>query len=374
MSLFLAVLLFVKQKKTLSDTILGVWLLFISIHLLSYYLHYLGYCNKYPHLLGVTHPFPLLYAPFLYLYIHFSLQSEQCFKLKHLLHFAPFVLVYLYLFPFYFGYTAEEKLIFDSQDFDSAYQFFFTISFLMFIASWAIYSIISYRKLRNYQQLINANFAYEEGISLRWLQFFIIGIGIVFGTGIIVSVLRYQFYFNFGFNTDLVFFTLIVLLVASIGFEGIRQQGIFTGKMILQSDIVRNKSSEYKKSGLKPSEIQAFHERLLLTMAQEKPYLEPKLTLSQLAEKLEISPNNLSQIINQCEGKNFYDFVNSYRISEFINRANDQTNKNLNILGIALDSGFNSKSSFNEVFKKQMGKTPSNYLKLQKNNDLTKAK
>ena len=100
-------------------------------------------------------------------------------------------------------------------------------------------------------------------------------------------------------------------------------------------------------------------------MSDNKPYLEPKLTLSQLAELLGTSPNNLSQVINQCEGKNFYDFVNSYRISEFINRASSQTSKNLNILGIALDSGFNSKSSFNEVFKKQTGKTPSIYLKLQ---------
>ena len=235
----------------------------------------------------------------------------------------------------------------------------------MFIISWVIYSIISYRKLRKYQQLINANFAYEEGISLRWLQFFIIGIGIVFGTGTFVSILQYQLNFNFGFNTDLIFFTLIVLLVASIGFEGIGQQGIFTGKTILQNDIVRTKSAEYKKSGLKTSEIQFLHEQLLSIMSDNKPYLEPKLTLSQLAELLGTSPNNLSQVINQCEGKNFYDFVNSYRISEFINRASSQTSKNLNILGIALDSGFNSKSSFNEVFKKQTGKTPSIYLKLQ---------
>ncbi|MDO4228670.1 MAG: helix-turn-helix domain-containing protein [Capnocytophaga sp.] len=364
-SLFLAVLLFVKQKKTLPDTILGVWLLFIGIHLLSYYLHYLGYYNKYPHLLGVTHPFPLLYAPFLYLYIYFSLQSKQHFKLKHLLHFAPFILTYLYLLPFYFGYTAQEKLIFDTQDFNSVYRLFFSISFLMFIISWVVYSIISYRKLCNYQQLINANFAYEENISLRWLQFFIIGIGVVFGSGIIVSVLRYQFNFDFGFNTDFIFFILIVLLVASIGFEGIRQQGIFTGETTKMGDIVRTKSFKYKKSGLKSNEMQTLHEQLLSIMTQEKPYLEPKLTLSQLAERLGISSNNLSQVINQYEGKNFYDFVNSYRVSEFISRACNQANKNLNILGIALDSGFNSKSSFNEVFKKQTGKTPSNYLKLQ---------
>jgi len=79
---------------------------------------------------------------------------------------------------------------------------------------------------------------------------------------------------------------------------------------------------------------------------------------------MEISPNQLSQIINQEAKVNFHDFVNNYRVEEFINRAT--TNKKYSLLALALDSGFNSKSSFNTIFKKQKGVTPSQYLSNQK--------
>ena len=102
-------------------------------------------------------------------------------------------------------------------------------------------------------------------------------------------------------------------------------------------------------------------------MANEKPYLDPKLSLAGLAQLLEISPNQLSQIINQEAQVNFHDFVNNYRIEEFIERAS--INKNFSLLALALDSGFNSKSSFNTIFKKQKGLAPSQYLSKQVQKD-----
>lgn len=95
-------------------------------------------------------------------------------------------------------------------------------------------------------------------------------------------------------------------------------------------------------------------------METEKPYTNPKLTLSDLAASLNISVNHLSQIINQNEKMNFHDFVNKYRVEEFIKNAS--ANRNFSILAHALDAGFNSKSSFNNVFKKHKGITPSNYM------------
>jgi AraC-like DNA-binding protein len=95
-------------------------------------------------------------------------------------------------------------------------------------------------------------------------------------------------------------------------------------------------------------------------MKKEKPYLNPKLTLTELAESLTVSSNHLSQIINQYEQVNFHDFVNKYRVEEFI--QNVQNNKSYSLLAHALDSGFNSKSTFNGVFKKFKSVTPSQYI------------
>ena len=122
------------------------------------------------------------------------------------------------------------------------------------------------------------------------------------------------------------------------------------------------KMPEYRKSGLKPEEAKNLHQQLLTLMATEKPYLEPKLSLAQLADSLGVLPNHLSQIINQYEGKNFYDFVNNYRVNEFIALAKKDTDKNFNLLGLAFEAGFNSKSSFNQVFKKIKGQTPSQFV------------
>ena len=95
-------------------------------------------------------------------------------------------------------------------------------------------------------------------------------------------------------------------------------------------------------------------------MTKEKPYLNPKLTLAELAQSLSIPTNHLSQIINQYEQINFHDFVNSYRVEEFI--QNVQNDKGFSLLGHAFDSGFNSKSTFNAAFKKCKSVTPSQYI------------
>ncbi len=364
LSLFLAALLFVKKNKTMADNILGIWMVVIGIELASYYIYFLGYWDKYPHLVGITSPFPLLFGPLLYLYVDFSLRKKQYFRPKDWLHFIPFVITYLAMTPFLFGYSAEQKRLADSLDFNSEFKSFFIFGFTMFFITAVVYPIFAYRKITNYQKYISDNFAYKESISLKWLKILIWGAAAVFLSVIAIFLLQEGLKIDFGFKGDIIPDILVVIFVAVLGFFGIRQQGIFTDVVVSQKemdDSMQEKES-YKRSGLKSSDAEILHQRLLDLMDNEKPYLEPKLSLSQLAEKLTITPNNLSQIINQCDEKNFYDFVNGYRVQEFISLATSPQNKNMNLLGIALDAGFNSKSSFNQVFKKTTGKTPREYL------------
>lgn len=133
LSLFLSALLFAKRNKTLSDNVLAIWMIVIAVHLLSYYLKHLGYWKIHPHLVGVTHPFPLLHGPFLFLYVVFSLRSDQHLRWKDLAHFLPFLVTYIGMMPFLFGYSAEQKLLTDTQDFDSEYQIFFIVSLFTFL-------------------------------------------------------------------------------------------------------------------------------------------------------------------------------------------------------------------------------------------------
>ena len=98
-------------------------------------------------------------------------------------------------------------------------------------------------------------------------------------------------------------------------------------------------------------------------MEQNLFFLNPELTLNTLSESLDIHPNILSRIINEGTGKNFSDFVNEYRVHTVIERIANPSYKNITLLGIAHESGFNSKTSFYRTFKKFTNKTPSEYLK-----------
>ena len=98
-------------------------------------------------------------------------------------------------------------------------------------------------------------------------------------------------------------------------------------------------------------------------METKKPYLQGDLVLPQLAQQLGISANYLSQVINEQLKVNFYDFINGYRVEDAKRLMKNAGQKNINILKIAFDSGFNSKSAFYTAFKKVTSMTPTQYRK-----------
>jgi AraC-like DNA-binding protein len=361
MSFFIALLLFTKRNKALTDRILAIWVVLIGLHLLSYYLYHLGFWEKYPHMVGITAPFPLIHGPMLYLYTLYSLRSDTKLRPVDYWHFAPFILGYLSMFEFYFLYSAEDKRMVDHGEVDD---FGLTMSVMLigFIVSGLAYSFLAFRLTWKHKHRIDDNFSYDEGINLDWLRYCIYGIGIIFLTATVVIILREGLGMQFSFNADFIFYTLIILFIFYIGYFGIRHQDMFAHNVDIE--VVRNSSSlqeKYKKSGLREEALQIGHSQLLNLMTAEKPFLDPKLTLGGLANKLEISPNQLSQIINQQEAINFHDFVNRFRVDEFVERASK--NDSFSLLAHALDAGFNSKSSFNSIFKKHKGMTPSQFLK-----------
>lgn len=365
LSFFLQFLLLLKPEKTTRDKILAFWMFIFGIHLFSYFIHSRGYWNTYPVLSGIHHPLPLLHGPLLYLYVLFSLQADRDFTWKDLVHFVPVMGFYLYMVPFFFFYTEQQKVMINNGVVDD-FSVFIAFSLVAFLISGVGYSIASYGLLNRYWDLTTQNFAYRKSIDLDWLKHFIWGIGLIFVVAIIMAVLQDWIHFDYGFNTDIIFYSLIILFIFYLGYSGIMYQGIFSTDKKISQLVVPPATGEYKNSGLKEADALYYHQHLTEVMETQKPYLEPKLSLSTLADYLDISPNHLSQVINQYEEKNFYDYINEHRVQEFKKRALKPENKNYSILAIAHDSGFNSKSSFNQVFKKIVGKTPSQYLNIHK--------
>ena len=366
LSFFQFILLLNKKSKTLPDKVLACWMCIIGVHLTSYYLYYLGYWNRYPHMVGITAPFPLLHGPMLYLYTLTSLKNSSHLRRIDYLHFMPTLLSYLYMFKFYFFYTAEQKRLVDNGSVDD-FSVFSIILLIAFMVSGISYSLFSYRLANRHKFLVDNNFSYDERINLTWLQNCIWGTGIIFLTIVAIIVSRDFLGIEYHFNADLIFYSMLVLAILALGYFGIRHRGIFIDNVVIEEPTISKSRSrgEYKNSGLKEVMAQDAHQKLLEIMSEQKPYLEPKLTLNNLAKMMDISPNHLSQIINQQQNQNFHDFINKYRIEEFINNA--AKNSNYSILANALSSGFNSKSSFNGVFKKFKGMPPSQYMSEFKN-------
>ena len=361
LSFFIVMLLLTKKQKALTDKILAVWMAIIGIHLLGFYFNQLGYWETHPHLIGTTAPLPFLHGPMLFLYTLYSLRKDRKLRRKDYLHFAPTIISYIYMSKFFFFYTPEEKRMLDRGETEE-YLIFSVLLLIAMLISGITYAILSYRLTIKHKEKIEKNFSYREGINIKWLRNCILSIGLVFLSATIIVLVRDAFGFQFSFDVDYIIYMILIGLVFYIGYFGIKQENIFTSKEHIETIEAdeSGKSEKYKHSGLKSDLVAELYEKLLKIMGEEKPYLDPKLSLSGLAQLLEISPNQLSQIINQEASVNFHDFVNNYRVEEFLQIANK--NKNFSLLALALDSGFNSKSSFNNIFKKQKGLSPSNYL------------
>ncbi|TNE31254.1 MAG: helix-turn-helix domain-containing protein, partial [Bacteroidetes bacterium] len=117
-----------------------------------------------------------------------------------------------------------------------------------------------------------------------------------------------------------------------------------------------------KKSNLSLTNVDDIKAQLKRWMEVEQIYLDPKLNLRSLASSLNIHPNQLSWLLNEELQVNFNDFINLFRIEHFIRLATDTSNAHISFIGLAYESGFNSKSVFNTSFKKLKGQTPSQYI------------
>ena len=355
--MFYFVLLQSKKNKSLPDSILAIWMLVIGIHLGNFYLYSEGYWETYPHLIGIALPFPFLYGPLLYLYTQYSLHGFKTFRKKDLTHFIPTFLTYIYMIEFYFFYSEDQKRLVDSGEL-SDFDHFSTLLLVGFIISGLTYSIYSNYLLNKYRTLVNDNFSNSDEVDLNWLKSFIIGVGLLFITVILVSFTTEILDITYPFNPDIILYVVLVIAILFLGYFGIRHKNIFVDNELVT--VEEKSTASYEKSSLKDDVAMSMHENLIQLIENEKLFLEPKLTLISLANRLEISTNHLSQIINQFEKQNFNDFINKYRVEEFINRATKDPH--FSLLALALDSGFSSKSTFNAVFKKHKGVTPSQFL------------
>jgi AraC-like DNA-binding protein len=151
----------------------------------------------------------------------------------------------------------------------------------------------------------------------------------------------------------------LAILIYAIGYMGLKQPEIFLDPSSIPPQ--SEGTEKYRRSGLSDESAEEIKRKLLTLMTSDKPFLSKDLTLQKLAELLKTSSHNLSEVINTRIHQSYYDFINQYRVEEFKSRLTDPESERYNLLSIAFDSGFQSKGTFNSIFKKFTGMTPSEF-------------
>jgi AraC-like DNA-binding protein len=419
---FAAVLVLTKKKKLSPDRMLLWWLVTIGVKFILYLLN-----QEHREFFNINFSaglIPLTFGPFLYLYTKFLTNEENYFKPKHLLHFLPFFLMTIVYFMFFneiVSFTEDQYLKQDSM-------LWVRILYAMtYFTSILVYTLLTFLSLRRYRREIQNTLSYNTvKTRLYWLNYlailFALTFFIYFLCGFTNAVMFAKVY-----DGNLVSSVGLTLLAFSVSFFGLRQPALFrsisqnndnlseisnsnyvdtiidnVGKGTVAketevqlpannvlveeenlSDLNESNTEEeideqadnldettikqedkYKKSSLKESEVNKIIESLEKYMKDERPYLNAELTILDLSNKLNVSKHHLTQVLNFHIGKNFFTYINEYRITAVKNKIEDPKYDHLTLLAIAFECGFNSKSSFNNIFKQYTGYTPSEYKKI----------
>jgi AraC-like DNA-binding protein len=366
-SFLLSLLIFQKHRNIFANNFLAALMLCYAVILVHLLLQDSGTYRIIP-LAFLFVGTPLAAMPMHFLYTKYLLKRYTGVLKNDWYHFLPFGIFELFALssilagkPFFFSAMtarpSETSFVFE------AFNFFL-------IAQGATYMIISYRMIQQYTVHIKDISSSVEYVQMNWLRNITIA-----GLVALFLFLTEDLLMLLGVNLSNFILASVsfAVYVYGMGYVGLSKSEILGSPEIEKtmydiSTVVSEEGSlthisRYEKSGLDDETVRLYDEELLRLMEEKKPFLNPTLTLARLAEMLQVSPHNLSEVINTQEEKNFYDFVNDYRIEQVKKDLVNPAKQHLKILSLALEAGFNSKASFNTIFKEETGMTPSEYRK-----------
>jgi AraC-like DNA-binding protein len=356
MAIFYSIFIFIRKERHISDIYLTLCLIWVAIYTLAvaFKWYNIDIC--------------LSFLPYVFLYLYIvSITQASAFKSAlDALHFLPFcVLLAIHLI--------------DEAFFDAHRSLFMYLQ----ISVCTAYLYLMRKRIQDYKQILNMNYSTSDRADLSWLKSLVFCIGGCY----YVAMIGYIAHITIGtemrpWPVDFAFFFFLSI----VGLKGIRRNGIFVIrflpeplKTVVEEEVAfvpadepeaNNKAESYLNYGLKKQDALVLAESLKAYMEKEKPYTNADLDLRDLAAHLKVYPHYVTQVLNTLFNQNFYEFVNTYRVNEAKKQLEDSRRlTKVSILSIAYDCGFNSKSSFNRIFKQKTGMTPSEFRDRQGSQD-----
>lgn len=306
-------------------------------------------------------PFQQLFllGPVFFFYVKTLLNNDIKFTHRDLIHFIPAMLYLVYslivfitdklvLNEFYFYADGKDK------DLDFWYQMAGLISMLFYL-------FMSLKYYVNYRRLSLQEVSFADEIAFLWIKHFTVSFGLILVLRVLFFILnpewgqfgnKYWYYLCF---------SILLLYISITGYSNT----IKTTTKVKMASLIDFKIDKNRERKDKQEEALVFHEwksKIILLFSARHVYKNPDLTLTDLANLLNTNRNIISKVINQEFQMNFNDYVNKKRVEAIIEKLKNGEHKYSTLLGVALDSGFNSKTTFNRAFKKHTGNTPKQYI------------
>lgn len=351
-----------KSKDNLPNLILGLLLLITCYHRTTYTIGFMGWYDTFRNtkINYFLIPLSLAVGPLIFFYIKSF--TNQNFKLrkKEILHFIPALIYFVfrvsvYLFDFNKeGFEETQNGVFAQSDLYHNIQVFYIIAAAIHLLLYLAFSIHNYY---TYRTALVQQYSNTYKSELHWLRNFLFAYSFLFVYDV-VQTMTDGLFFDLHWTQEWWYHFFSVLIVIYVGVKG-----YFTDMNSLKKVDLNISQKTVNSKSIKPFDKTEELEKLQQIVSSQKLYLDPNLSLTQLAKAARMNPSLVSDLINRGLGQNFNDYINRYRTNTIIELLSDDNYNHLSILAIALDNGFNSKATFNRVFKKNTGKSPSEFRK-----------
>ncbi|WP_317899831.1 helix-turn-helix domain-containing protein [Aurantibacillus circumpalustris] len=336
---------------------LSLIVLFFSVSLIESGLWWAEKMDQFVHFILISDPLTFLFGPLVYFYFRSNF-SPKAFVKKDLIHFLPFFLDLLYCSQFYFNST-ETKVAMMNNEILFGDFFRVDVNGLYVLFAKGI-------SLSVYCYFIGKNF-YAKTVVLKEIKiWFYLSFGVfVFYTFNFITFHLLVRYHLIGGCADYGIASASGIFIYLFSWFGFVRPKVFDGYSLNES-LIPISIEKYKSSVLTESLENELILRLKELMISEKLYKNDEINLEFLSKQLGVSRNSISQVINKT-GMNFFEYVNYWRIEEAKKILSETNKKELNIIEVAYQVGFNNKVSFNKFFKKSTGLTPTEFRRVAAN-------
>ncbi len=301
----------------------------------------------------------IILGPLLFLYVKSLFLKEENLVKNNIVHFIPtFLFALCITIPTIIFNTFKVTSL--AYTHSNSIRVIIKTDGLYFIG----YLIVSLQLLIKYRKLTKYKYSNLTKFDFNWIKIMLISALSIMVFDLFVKIYK-TFFVDFNVDTDYITVLAMIVLVIYLGYHGVNQSKVLLPSFLLKNEIkpeiINTKKQE--TSPVKKEEFKTLKNELELLLNTHQPYLDEDLTLGKLAKQIATTDKKLSILLNQYMNITFYDLINKYRVKAVKEKINTEAYKNYNLFGIACECGFKSRTSFNRIFKKETGLSPSEYKK-----------